>query len=138
VKKIVVLAVVILSLALTAGAGAKPGYELANPASVCRDFLAWGVGGYSSFDQCTEMLMTDARNYRFFDVNGDRVSPFQMCEEYEAGFIEPDSGMFFQITYPFTFAEDPEWPFPVYTAHNTIQCGLTLFAYHTFVGVGGA
>lgn len=135
-KRILLTAFALLALTSAgAASAAKDGVTLANPANVCRAFTMYDVGGYSSFEQCTTNLMADAAAYRFFDLTGQLVSPFQMCAEYEAGFTDPESGGFFQITYPFTFSEDPSWPFPVYSAHNTVQCGLTLYAYHTFVGV---
>ncbi len=125
-KKVVILALAVLSLAVTTGASAgRSQFALANPANVCRDFLSLNVGGYSSFEQCTEMLMADATAYRFFNDAGELVNPFQRCAD-------------FGFDYPVTLLEDPTWPFPVYTANNRVQCGLAIYAYHTFVGGGGA
>jgi len=135
-KRIVVTAVALLALASAGTASAaKDGVTLGNPANVCRAFMMYDVGGYSSFEQCTTNLMADAKAYRFFSETGQLESPFERCAEFEAGVTDPETGEFFQLTYPFTFFEDPSWPFPVYTAHNRVQCGLTIYAYHTFVGV---
>ncbi len=125
-KRMFVLTVALLALASAGTASAKKdGVVLGNPANVCRAFMLYDVGGYSSFGECTENLMADAAAYRFFNDAGQLVSPFERCAEFEGQFL----------TYPFTFTEDETWPFPVYTAHNRVQCGLTIYAYHTFVGV---
>ena len=121
-KKLVVVALVVLSLAVSTGASAaKPQSALANPANVCRAFISLGVGGYDSFEQCTDMLMADASAFLFFNDAGELVNPFQRCDD-------------FGFDYPVTLVEDPTWPFPVYTANNRVQCGLAIYAYHTFVG----
>lgn len=131
---IVAIATAALAVALPGVAPAKPATPLATPANVCRAFIQFGAGGYSSYGNCVGHLNRDVRAYRFFADDGvTLISLDERCRQFEQGLTDPVIGEFFQLTYPFTFEEGPDWPFPVYTAQNHRQCMTALFAYHTLV-----
>ena len=142
-KRILVIAVATtaLAVALPGVAQAKHGTPLATPANVCRAFLEFGAGGYTSYGNCVGHFNRDVRAFRFFADDGvTLISLDERCRQFEQGMTDPETGEFFQITYPFFFTEGgPEagWPFPEYWAQNHRQCKNTLFAYHTLASTFG-
>src|SRR5829696_8298536 len=114
-------------IAVAAGPGtaraAKPDRVLATPANVCRAFIQFDAGPYTSFGRCVGHLRRDVAAFRFpADDGSGLISLSERCRQFEQGVINPETGEFFQITYPFFFAEGPEWPFPEVTAQNHRQC----------------
>ena len=121
----------------TAGA-AKPDRILATPSTACRILVTYGAGGYDSFRACMAKLNKAVAAFRFpADDGSGLISLSQRCTQFEQGVTDPETGEFFQLTYPFFFGEggpDAGWPFPELTAQNHKQCEITLYTYHTLVG----
>lgn len=120
-KRFLLGAAAALSLALPATAmAAPPDRTLATPNTACRALVEWEAGGYTGFADCMRKLMHDVRSYQFpanpEDPNSPLIGLAENCAALEAGFTDPETGELFQVTYPFTFAEGPDWPFPVLTA----------------------
>jgi hypothetical protein len=145
IKRIVLLVAVAAALAAALGTAQAANSEssgrlLATPSNACRAILEVNAmlhipPAYSSFGECVGRFNRDVAAYRFpDDATGQPISLDQRCRQFEEGIFDPTAGEVFQITYPFTFDEGPEWPFPVFTAQNHIQCENALFGYHSFFG----
>jgi hypothetical protein len=132
-KKLLVLVLVASALAFATTASADRPYNggvtVATPATACATLLHWTTV-YSSFGECTTSIMADATSFQFpSDFSGELVNPFQLCAQAVA------AGAW---KYPFVFDEGPGWPFTTFSAHNNVQCGLTLYTYHTLAtALGG-
>ena len=132
-KRFILGAAAALTLALPATAmAAPPDRTLATPNTACRTLVRYEAGGYTSFADCMRNLMRDIRDFRFPANPEDPSSPLLSLAE-NCAFLEQEFG----VSYPFTFEEGPEWPFPVLTAQNSKQCEITIFTYHTLTA-GGA
>lgn len=121
-----------------AASAAAPTRVLATPAQACRTLAAFHVGAYTSFETCMDTINADIAAYRFPSDDGSTLlSLDQRCAEFEAGLTDPETGETLVITYPFTFEEGPQWPFPVLTANNHRQCEVTLYTYHALASLFG-
>ena len=145
IKRILIVAATLIVSAAAFGTAQasnsqSSGRLLATPSNACRAILEVNAilgipSAYSGFGDCVGSFNSDVAAYRFpDDATGEPISLDQRCRQFEEGIFDPIAGEFFQITYPFTFDEGPEWPFPVFTAQNHIQCENALFAYHSFFG----
>lgn len=124
-KRILICAAATAAVALTgaASAEAKGARLLGTPKNACSIMVSYGAGGYTSFGDCAGRLHADVAAFRFPSDEDPNVllSLEQRCAQFEAMGV---------ISYPFTFEEGPDWPFPVLTAQNREQCKRTLFTYH--------
>jgi hypothetical protein len=139
--KRILLAAATIAIGVTAGTGSaanNPHSPIATPAAACETMVQYGVGGYTSFGDCVGRLHSDIAEYRFPNDEGTAlISLDQRCSQFEQGLTDPETGEFFQLTYPFQFVEFPGWPFPEFWAENHQQCMITLFAYHTLASLLG-
>jgi hypothetical protein len=109
---------------------AKPDRILATPSAACRILQQYDASGYATYGDCVENLNSDMAAFRFPSDEDPSVllTLQQRCAGFEQEFL----------TYPFTFEEGPDWPFPVLTAQNRQQCATTLYVYHTLAeALGG-
>jgi hypothetical protein len=137
-KRNIILAGAALAAVIGVGSAgaANPHRTLATPAAACRALEEFGANPYSSYGQCLANLKRDVAAYQFPDEQGELITLDERCTQFEEGVTDPETGETFQITYPFTFEEGPEWPFPVLTAQNHGQCEIALYTYHT-LAIGG-
>jgi hypothetical protein len=56
-------------------------------------------------------------------------NPYEQCAMLEQGIDSPFGRL--QITYPYTFHNEPDDPFPNLRANNREQCARALYAFHT-------
>jgi hypothetical protein len=134
------LAFTALLVGAVAANAAKPGPgPIATPASVCRALADWPFDQYATFEDCLTTINADVLAYRFPNDEGTAlISLDQRCAQFEQGLTDPETGEFFQLTYPFFFGEGEGFPFTQFTAVNHHQCMLTLYAYHAaFVALEG-
>jgi hypothetical protein len=108
---------------------AKPDRVLATPSAACNILQQFGASGYASFGACMGNLHQDMAAFRF--PSDEDPSVLLSLRERCAGFEQEG------LTYPFTFEEGPDWPFPVLTAQNRQQCATTLYVYHTLADALG-
>jgi hypothetical protein len=118
---------------------AKPERTLATPKNVCSILLQYEAVSYKRLGQCMARIPWDVRGYRLpSDADPNvLISLRERCALFEEGETDPATGEFFQIEYPFTFEEGPEWPFPVLSANNRRQCTYALYTYHTLASTLG-
>ena len=125
---IVAAAASVMAVGAAGVAEAKgPSAIRATPSNACTILTQFHAGGYSTFGGCMSHIHGDIARYRYPSDADPNVllSLMQRCQQFEA-----EGG----LTYPFEFAEGPDWPFPVLTAQNRRQCATTLYTYHTLAG----
>ncbi|HYP47937.1 MAG TPA: hypothetical protein VEQ61_04810 [Thermoleophilaceae bacterium] len=118
---------------------AKPSRTLATPKNVCSILIQYKAVDYTRLGKCMARIRWDIADYRLPSDTDPTVltSLRERCILFEEGETDPVTGEFFQITYPFTFEEGPEWPFPVLTANNRRQCMAAIYTYHTLASTLG-
>ncbi len=139
-KRVLLVATAMMALLVAAGSAQakKPEGTFATKKNACRILVANDAGGYAKFGKCMGRLKKDIAAFRFpADDGSGLLSLDQRCTLFEQGQTDPETGEFFQITYPFVFEEDPSWPFPVLTARNHRECEVTLYTYHTLADTLG-
>lgn len=129
-KRIIITAFALLSLAVATGASAKQ-QVIANPATACKALVAVPGTGYTALGTCASTVWAGVAAYQSFDESGALINLDQRCAQFEAGITDPASGMTFRFTYPgFLLDEGPDWPFVTFTINNHQQCMLALYTYH--------
>lgn len=115
--------IVMATASVSVADAAKPSRILATPKNVCSILVHYQAVSYTTLGTCAANLRADVANFRFPSDDDPHVliSLSQRCEQFEGE----------GLTYPFTFEEGPEWPFPVLTAQNRQQCARVLYTYHT-------
>ena len=118
---------------------AHPPRILATPKNVCSILIQYEAVSYTRLGQCMARIQKVVRDFRLPSEADPNVliSLRERCRLFEEGETDPETGEFFQITYPFTFVEGPEWPFPVLTANNRRQFTMAIYTYHTLASTLG-